>query len=94
VVKYTTGTAESGLLIYNPSCISHQFEWQFGYQRRFGLCRTDFETLERTPKASALWYCDTIFANGGNLERSKTKSLSLTDNLKKGLMCWFEHCSN
>jgi hypothetical protein len=44
------------------------FEWQFGYQRRFGLCRVDFDTLERLPKASALWYRDTIRAGGRNID--------------------------
>ncbi len=28
------------------------FEWALGYEKRFGLVRVDFETLERTPKAS------------------------------------------
>jgi beta-glucosidase len=32
------------------------FEWAFGYRMRFGLIRTDFETLERTWKRSAYWY--------------------------------------
>lgn len=32
------------------------FEWAFGYQRRFGIIRVDFETQKRIPKASALWY--------------------------------------
>jgi beta-glucosidase len=27
---------------------------------RFGLCHVDWETLARTPKASALWYADWI----------------------------------
>jgi len=45
------------------------FEWQFGYKRRFGLCYVDFDTLERTPKLSANWYRDTIKANGRNIER-------------------------
>lgn len=43
------------------------FEWQYGYQKRFGLCRVDYDTLERSPKASALWYRDTIRANGRNI---------------------------
>uniref|UniRef100_A0A7S4RGS9 beta-glucosidase n=1 Tax=Ditylum brightwellii TaxID=49249 RepID=A0A7S4RGS9_9STRA len=43
------------------------FEWQFGYQRRFGLYYVDFDTLERTPKQSALWYRDTIKMNGANI---------------------------
>ncbi len=40
------------------------FEWAFGYTRRFGLIHVDYETLRRTPKASALWYRDVIRANG------------------------------
>jgi len=43
------------------------YEWQFGYQRKFGLCHVDFDTLKRSPKASALWYRDTIRANGRNI---------------------------
>lgn len=36
------------------------FEWSFGYEKRFGIVRVDYETLERIPKQSALWYRDTI----------------------------------
>ncbi|WP_226550673.1 GH1 family beta-glucosidase [Celeribacter naphthalenivorans] len=28
------------------------YEWAFGYERRFGMVHVDFETLQRTPKAS------------------------------------------
>ncbi len=28
------------------------YEWSFGYEKRFGLVHVDFETLQRTPKAS------------------------------------------
>lgn len=28
------------------------YEWAFGYERRFGMVHVDFETLKRTPKAS------------------------------------------
>lgn len=28
------------------------YEWAFGYEKRFGLVHVDFETLKRTPKAS------------------------------------------
>jgi beta-glucosidase len=35
-------------------------EWSYGYAKRFGLVHVDFDTLVRTPKASAHWYRDTI----------------------------------
>ncbi|MDH6519176.1 beta-glucosidase [Streptomyces sp. SAI-135] len=38
------------------------FEWAEGYARRFGLVHVDFETLERTPKASFDWYRDLLRA--------------------------------
>jgi beta-glucosidase len=36
------------------------FEWSEGYAKRFGLVHVDYATLERTPKASFVWYRDTI----------------------------------
>jgi beta-glucosidase len=30
------------------------FEWAWGYEQRFGIVRVDYDTQERTPKASAL----------------------------------------
>lgn len=32
------------------------FEWSFGYGKRFGLVHVDYATQRRTPKASAHWY--------------------------------------
>ncbi|MDF2807316.1 MAG: beta-glucosidase, partial [Cellulosimicrobium sp.] len=32
------------------------FEWGYGYERRFGIIRVDYDTLERTWKDSAHWY--------------------------------------
>ncbi len=34
------------------------YEWALGYSKRFGIVRVDYDTLERTPKASAQWYAD------------------------------------
>ncbi|QOV46582.1 GH1 family beta-glucosidase [Streptomyces chromofuscus] len=38
------------------------FEWAEGYARRFGLVHVDFETLQRTPKASYHWFRDMLRA--------------------------------
>mgnify|MGYP003676937435 FL=1 len=32
------------------------FEWGYGYAKRFGIVRVDFDSLERTVKDSGLWY--------------------------------------
>ena len=44
------------------------FEWAEGYKHRFGLVHVDFQTLRRTPKASAAWYGVVIASNGGSLD--------------------------
>jgi beta-glucosidase len=36
------------------------FEWAEGYAKRFGIVHVDYETQNRTPKQSALWYRDNI----------------------------------
>ena len=40
------------------------FEWAHGYTDRFGIVWVDYDTQERIPKDSALWYRDVI-AQGG-----------------------------
>jgi beta-glucosidase len=40
------------------------FEWAYGYGKRFGLVHVDYRTQARTPKQSALWYRDVIAAGG------------------------------
>jgi beta-glucosidase len=39
------------------------FEWAWGYQKRFGIVFVDFGTQRRIPKASAWFYADVIRAN-------------------------------
>jgi beta-glucosidase len=34
------------------------FEWGYGYAKRFGIVRVDFDTLERTVKDSGRWYSE------------------------------------
>ena len=36
------------------------FEWAYGYDRRFGILRVDYDTLARTWKDSAFWYRELI----------------------------------
>ncbi|WP_257002144.1 family 1 glycosylhydrolase [Streptomyces sp. WZ.A104] len=36
------------------------FEWAYGYAKRFGIVRVDYDTQVRTLKDSAKWYRDTI----------------------------------
>jgi beta-glucosidase len=43
------------------------FEWAFGYSRRFGLIHVDFDTLERRPKDSFYFYSE--LAQGAAFER-------------------------
>jgi beta-glucosidase len=42
-------------------------EWSLGFSKRFGIVHVDFETLKRTPKASARFYSEVIRTNGGDL---------------------------
>jgi beta-glucosidase len=39
------------------------FEWGYGYQKRFGIVYVDFATRNRTPKASASFYAGVARAN-------------------------------
>jgi beta-glucosidase len=36
------------------------FEWSYGYHKRFGLVHVDYETQQRTIKDSGYWYADFI----------------------------------
>ena len=40
------------------------FEWSWGYAKRFGIVRVDYDTLERTVKDSARWYAAVIERHG------------------------------
>ncbi|NUR85171.1 MAG: beta-glucosidase [Nonomuraea sp.] len=55
------GADVRGYLVWS---LLDNFEWAFGYGKRFGLVHVDFETQVRTLKDSARWYRDVIAANG------------------------------
>ncbi|MEU0761562.1 GH1 family beta-glucosidase [Streptomyces microflavus] len=40
------------------------FEWGYGYSKRFGAVHVDYETQLRTPKSSAHWYSEVIARHG------------------------------
>jgi beta-glucosidase len=40
------------------------FEWAYGYSKRFGIVYVDYQTLQRIPKSSAKWYRQVIQDNG------------------------------
>lgn len=48
-------------------CFTDNFEWNEGFSKRFGIVYVDYETQKRTPKDSALWYCDVMKSNGNKL---------------------------
>ena len=43
------------------------FEWEQGYEERFGIIHVDFQTQERRLKDSAKWYSQCIAKHGNNL---------------------------
>ncbi len=49
-----------GLVGYYAWSFMDNFEWAFGYEKRFGIVHIDFETQKRTPKASFYRYQEII----------------------------------
>lgn len=60
-----TKAMESGVKIngYFVWSLMDNFEWAYGFSKRFGLYFVDFETLDRIPKDSAKWYRSFIERN-------------------------------
>ena len=63
----TADAIEAGVPVeaYFAWSLMDNYEWGFGYTKRFGIVHVDYETQERTPKASARWYRDVITASRG-----------------------------
>ena len=57
----TAGADLRGYLVWS---LLDNFEWAFGYHKRFGIVYIDFETQRRVPKDSALWYREVVRRNG------------------------------
>lgn len=48
-------------------CLTDNFEWEFGYAKRFGLVYVDYATMARHPKDSFAWYRHVVTTNGADL---------------------------
>ncbi len=55
---------EADVRAYYVWSLLDNFEWAFGYDRRFGIVYSDYESLERIPKASAHYFSKVIEQNG------------------------------
>ncbi|WP_321166196.1 family 1 glycosylhydrolase [Serinicoccus sp. CNJ-927] len=51
----TEGADVRGYFVWS---LLDNYEWAFGYTKRFGIVRVDYDTQRRIPKASAHWYAD------------------------------------
>jgi beta-glucosidase len=62
---------ESGVNLkgYYAWSLLDNLEWSLGFSKRFGLYHVDFETQERTPKASAKFYAQVIESQGAVLSK-------------------------
>lgn len=60
------GAIEDGADVraYYVWSLMDNFEWAFGYSKRFGVVWTDFATQQRIPKRSAAFYSSVIERNG------------------------------
>jgi len=55
------GVDVAGVFVWS---LLDNFEWAYGYAKRFGIVYVDFATQQRIPKASAEWYSQ-VAASGG-----------------------------
>ncbi|MES0360894.1 MAG: GH1 family beta-glucosidase [Anaerolineales bacterium] len=64
-LKSVSKAIEAGVPVkgYFAWSLMDNFEWSFGYTKRFGLIYVDFETQKRILKSSAKWYRSVVQSN-------------------------------
>lgn len=70
VLMHLHAAMEDGIDVrgYYVWSLMDNFEWSAGFEPRYGLYYTDYETLERVPKKSAGWYAKVIAEHGFEAE--------------------------
>jgi beta-glucosidase len=49
--------------VHDEAMLLDNFEWTYGYSKRFGIFYVDYATQERVPTDSARWYRDVVTSN-------------------------------
>ncbi len=64
-IQAALGATEDGVQLkgYFAWSLMDNFEWAYGYAKRFGIIRVDYATQQRTLKDSALWYQEFLQAD-------------------------------
>ena len=58
--RWTRASTSQGYFVWS---LLDNFEWSYGYSKRFGIVWVDFPTSARLPKASFYWYATTVREN-------------------------------
>ncbi len=72
----TDGVDVRGYFVWS---LMDNFEWAFGYSKRFGIVHVDYATQERRIKDSGLWYSQTVRRNGFQLPSAGEPSEPLVE---------------
>ena len=67
------GVHMAGYMVWS---LLDNFEWAFGYEKRFGIVHVDYATQKRTLKDSALWYRNFLRDQNANVRSDRVLKLS------------------